>query len=71
MPEINGDEILEALAEKGRLQNAKILVSSSIKPPGSIWRNFQQYDANFVSKDDLYDKSAFLSILENLVNSPT
>lgn len=64
MPLINGDEILEELTAGNKLSSrTRVLVSSSVRPPRSIWRNFEKFGATFVPKDILFEKSAFLTLI--------
>ena len=68
MPRIDGDQILEELTAANRLfPRTRVLVTSSVPPPSSIWRNFEKFAARFILKDVVVSKTDLLA----LINSPS
>ena len=67
MPRIDGDQILEELAAANKLfPRTRVLVTSSVRPPAAIWRDFERFAARFILKDLVVDKTEFLAV----INSP-
>ena len=64
MPKMNGDQLLDQLADAGKLDGVRVLVSSSVQPPPTIWRPFERHRARFVPKDDLFEASRLLPYLD-------
>ena len=63
MPKMNGDEVLDQLAEKGRLEGVAVFASSSIEPPESIWCEFAKHGARFMTKQDVVEGRRLLDLL--------
>ncbi len=64
MPRIDGDQILEELAAGNRLApKTRILVSSNVSPPPTIWQGFEKFAATFVLKDVVANRAAFLAAI--------
>ena len=63
MPKMDGDMVLDQLADAGRLEGVTILVCSSLRPPPVIWRRFEPHGAIFLSKDHTGDRDVLLGLL--------
>ena len=65
MPKMDGDQLLDRLAERGCLESApRVLVWSGLEPPPSVWARFERHGARFVSKDEALGPSGLAEILD-------
>ncbi len=63
MPEMDGDELLDDLAQSGSLTGTRIFVMSGATPPASIWRPFEKHRACFIEKQKAMDRDTLLALL--------
>ena len=65
MPKMDGDQLLDRLAERGRLDGGpRILVWSGLEPPPAVWARFERHGARFVSKDAAFGPEGLVAILD-------